>query len=432
MIIKNVSILDKEFGINDNVTVHIKADKICKISKGTISEDAGRIIDGSGKLLMSGFYNAHGHSPMTLMRGYGENMQLQDWLIKRIFPFEAKIDGNKVYWGTMLALAESFQAGIVSTSDMYMYCKDICKAVIDAQGKVNINDAVTNINGVKYQELAVVKEMQELYKEYNRAANGRILVDMGLHAEYTSNPETVRALAEYSKLIGSNMQVHVSETKLEHEACKDRHGMTPVQYFNKLGLFDSPCTAAHCVWIEGEDFDILKEKKVTVACNPISNLKLASGICDTAKLIEKGINVAIGTDSVASNNSLNFFSDIKTFALVAKVKNYNPTVVSPKEALTAGTKAGAMSQGRADCGSVEVGNKADLILLDLDRPNMKPTHDILNNLVYSTNGREIVMTIIDGVVVYENGRFPTIDIERVYYEVEKATGEIIQELRMER
>lgn len=264
---------------------------------------------------------------------------------------------------------------------------------------------------------------------FNGLGNGRIKIDASLHAEYTSDEATARAVADFAKEENLNMHVHVSETKLEHEECKERReGRTPVRYLNDCGIFDTPSIAAHCVWIEGEDYDILKEKGVTVATNPVSNLKLASGICDVSALLKKGINVAIGTDSVASNNSLSFLEEIKTMALVAKVKHMDPTLITPSQALYAATRGGALAQGRDDCGVLKEGMKADILAFRTDTPEMNPVHDMMNNMVYSASDGDIAMTMIDGEVLYEDGEFTKLDTERICFEAGKATEGILKEL----
>ena len=204
--------------------------------------------------------------------------------------------------------------------------------------------------------------------------------------------------------------------------------MTPVQYFAKYGAFDIPTVAAHCVWVEGEDFDILKEKGVTVASNPVSNLKLASGVCNVPELLRRGICVALGTDSVASNNSLNFFEEMKVFALTSKMYYQDPTVVTPQQTLLAATRNGALAQGREDCGLVKEGFRADLIVVDIDQPNMYPVHNMLNNLVYAASGTDICLTMADGKVLYEDGTYPTIDIEKAVSEANAATQRILAAL----
>ena len=428
MLFKNISILNESFEIEENMYVGIDGGKITYISKEAPKRGFGRVYDGTGKLLMSGFVNTHAHSPMALMRGYGENMALQDWLNKKIFPFEAKLTGDAVYWATMLAMAESVRFGIVSTTDMYYFSEDMVRAIAESGTKNNLSRSITCFDDSELWELESAKEMKSLFETYHNAEGGRIKVDMSIHAEYTSTPKIVRQMAEYTSSIGANMHVHLSETQSEHEECKARHGMTPAAYFNRLGLFETPTTAAHCVWIEGDDFEILKEKGVTVASNPVSNMKLASGVCNVPKLLDMGINVSLGTDSVASNNSLNYIEEMKYFATAAKERVKDPTAVTPKQALRAATSSGAQSQGRSDTGVLARGKKADLIVLDISGPHMHPVHSLINNLVYSASGSDVVFTMADGKILYENGKYFTIDLERAVYETERAAKKILQAL----
>lgn len=426
MLFKNITIVDENYEIKENMYVGIVEDRITYISSEMPKDNFGRIYEGKGKLLMCGFVNAHGHSPMTLMRGYGENLALQDWLNKRIFPFEDKLDGNAVYWATLLAMAESIRFGIVSSSDMYYFPDEMASAILDSGAKNNMSRSITNFTDAGLWDLDSAKEMKHAYETYHNKGHGRLKVDMSLHAEYTSNPKTAKALAEYTKEIGAIMHVHVSETKSEHEACKERHnGLTPVAYLNKQGILDTPTIAAHCVWIEGEDYETLKEKGVTVASCPVSNMKLASGICNVPELTKQGINVAIGTDSVASNNSLNYIEELKFFATGSKVQLKDPTAITPKETLYAATCGGMKAQGREDCGFMKEGYKADLIVIDISGPHMYPMHNLLNNLIYSASGSDIVMTMVDGNVLYENGEFYTIDVEKTIYETDKAVNKIL-------
>lgn len=428
MLFKNITILDENFKIRENMYVGIRADRIEYVSETEPKTDFVEVYDGKNRLMMPGFYNTHAHSPMCLMRGYGENMNLQDWLFKRIFPFEDKLTGNAVYWSTLLTMAESLKFGIVSTSDMYYFLDDMVRAVAESGAKNNISRGITNPMGEPIDQLASIPEMIDAAK-YNGYADGRIVIDASLHAEYTSNPETARKVAELAKGLGLRMQVHVSETKSEHEECKARrNGMTPVQYLAECGILDVPATCAHCVWIEGDDYRILKEKGATVATNPVSNLKLASGICDVNELIKNGINVGIGTDSVASNNNLSFFEEMKTMGLLAKVKHMDPTLITPEQTLYMATRGGALSQGREDCGYIGEGAKADFILLRTDTPNMNPVHNMLNNIVLSATDADIVMTAVDGKILYKDGEFTTIDIEKTVSEVDKAAKDILARL----
>ncbi|MDD6043167.1 MAG: amidohydrolase [Eubacteriaceae bacterium] len=427
MLFNKITLLNENFEIERDMYVGVKDDRIAYIGKEKPEGDFGEEYDGKNRLLMPGFYNAHAHSPMSLMRGYGENLVLQDWLTTKIFPFEDQLDSNAVYWGTLLCMAESLKYGIVSSSDMYYFIPDMVNAVMDSGAKSNISRSIANPMGIPYDELPSIEEAKESLR-YHGYGNGRILIDTSLHAEYTNNVETATRLAEFTKEAGAIMHVHCSETKLEHDECKSRHGKTPAQFYNDCGLFDGPALAAHCVWCEEEDLIIFREKGVSVATNPMSNLKLASGICDVTEMQKMGINVALGTDSVSSNNNLNFFEEMKVMATLAKVKKMDPTVITPKEALMMATLNGAKAQGRADCGCIALGNKADMIVLRTDTPNMHPVHNMLNNLVYSASSGDISMTIVDGKVLYKDGEYTTIDIEKTIFEAEVATEKILKKL----
>ncbi len=428
MLFSNITVLNEEYKAVGGKYVAIDGGRIVYVGDDRPEGDFGREIDGRGRLLMSGFFNTHAHSPMTLMRGYGENLSLQDWLGTRIFPFEAHLDDNAVYWGTMLAMAESLKYGIVSTSDMYYFCDYMARAVADAGTKANISRSIANLSGKPIETQASWAEMEALYRDWHNGAGGRVKIDMALHGEYTSDPATAKSLAEYAKSLDDTiMHIHVSETASEHAECIERYGMTPAAYLADAGLFEVPAIAAHCVYATEDDLDIFREKGVTVATNPISNMKLASGICDADRVLRNGVNLAVGTDSVASNNSLNFFEEMKVLAIGNKVFTGNPTAMTPEEVLRAATEGGAKAQGR-NGGRVREGLDADLIVVDVSFINMYPVHNMANNLVYSCSGDQVEMTVVDGRVLYEKGEFTTIDIEKTIYEVDKATERILGKL----
>ncbi len=429
MLFENITILDEELEVRHNMYVGIKGEFIEYIGEERPEGDYGESYDGRGKLLMSAFYNAHAHSPMMLMRGYGENLALSDWLNTKIFPFEDKLYSDAVYYSTLFAMAESLRFGIVSSSDMYYFCDDMARAVIESGAKANISRSITSFEPGTIIGNERYREAESLFDNYHGADDGKILVDASIHAEYTNTEQSMMEVADFAKERGINMHVHISETQSEHEECKQRHGgRTPVQLLNDLGAFDTNTTAAHCVWVTDEDMDILAEKGVTVASCPVSNLKLASGICNVPAMLEKGINVAIGTDSVASNNSLNFIEEMKFFALLNKAAKSDPTLITPKQTLHAATYAGALAQGRHDCGRLREGNKADLTVLDISAPHMRPVHDLATNIVYSASGSDVVLTMADGKVLYKDGDFLTIDIEKTIAETEAACRNILSRL----
>lgn len=422
MLFKNISILDENLDYKENMFVVTDGGKIIYVGADAPEKYEGETYDGTGKLLMSGFYNIHSHSPMSLLRGYGENMMLSDWLNKRIFPFEAKMTAKDNYNGSLLSIAEMIRGGVVSNSDMYYQTPALVRAAKESGFKTNLSVPVLCFDNSSLRDLPVFAEMTSM------DADGTLVkCEYSIHAEYTSTPKVVRELAEKAKSDGRSIHIHLSETKSEHDECIARHGMTPTAYFESLGVFDVPTTAAHCVWADENDIEIMRRKGVTVACNPTSNMKLASGFANVKLMLEKGVNVGLGTDGSASNNTLDMINELKMFALIYKGITGDPTVVTPKQAVAAATLNGAAAQGR-NGGLVKVGNDADLIVLDTSRENYTPAHEMINNIVYSSNSRDVIMTMINGKVVYKNGEFMTIDIEKAKYEAKKSVERIIGEL----
>ncbi|MEG0620495.1 MAG: amidohydrolase [Raoultibacter sp.] len=433
MLFTNIAVLDEDFNLHKRQWVGTKNGRIEYLSAQPLTTEQaapyGDKYEGAGKLLIPGFYNAHSHAPMTLLRGYAESLPLHTWLTDRVFPFEAHITAEDAYWATTLAIAEMVRFGTVSFSDMYYHTRDCARAVLDAGMKCNICDTLIAPDNKPYSAYPLAAANREYLEEFHGAGDGRLLVDFNIHAEYTSHPTAVAGLAAAAKEAGVRIQLHASETRSEHEECKARHGgATPVQYFESLGVFEVPVTAAHCVWIEGEDFNILANRGATVACNPASNMKLGSGFAPVPQMLDAGINVALGTDGAASNNSLNIMRDMALMALVYKGAQQDPAVVTPHQALYAATRAGARSQGRADCGVVRLGAKADLCVLDTSGPNWFPATDPLANLVFAGQGSEVCLTMVDGQVLYHEGLWPTLDIDTARTKVALATKRIIAEV----
>ena len=429
MLFENITILDENLQVRENMFVVVKNGRITYIGELAPEEDFGERYAGRGRLLMSAFYNAHAHSPMSLMRGYGENMSLSAWLQERIFPFEEQMNDHDIYYATLLTMAESLRYGIVSSSESYFGVEAMTRAVLDSGAKSNMGRGMTCMDDSDMKNLQSFHEAQRLWEDYHLAADGRIRVDWCIHAEYTTTPKFVRQLAEHSASIGSRIQLHMSESRFEHEECKQRHqGLTPAQYFDRLGVFACPTLAAHCVWVEEADMEIMAEKGVAVACCPASNMKLASGVCNTPGLLQYGINVTLGTDSVASNNNLDMIEEMKLFACLPKAFFLDPLAISSRQAIQAATGNGAQAQGREDCGSLKLGYRADLIVLDFNQPHLRPVYDYADHVVYSASGSDVCLTMADGKVLYRDGIFMTIDVEKAVAEVESSRNRIIKEL----
>lgn len=429
MLFKDITIVDDQFEIKEHMNVGVKNDRITFISKELPKEDFGEVYEGQGKLLLPAFYNAHSHLPMFLMRGYGENLPLMQWLQGRIFPFENQLTEDDMYYGCLMGVAEMLRFGIAGTTEMYLNHDAEGRAFMESGVKANFSRSTSWFDNVSYFDLPYYPDALDAIKKYNGANNGKIKVEFALHSEYTTTERVAIGMAKAAVDNNLTMHVHVSETQGEVDLCRKRHeGRSPVRYLADCGLFDVPTVAAHCVWVDDEDIKILKDHNVTVASCPKSNAKLASGICDVAKLLDAGINVAIGTDSVTSNNNLNMIEEMRFFNLLQKAKSYDPTLITPQQTLYAATRAGALAQQREDCGFIKEGFKADLTVMDIDTVYMKPVHDLLNNLIYSSSGNDIVLTMVDGEVLYKDGQFMTIDIEKVNYECEKARVRILGEL----
>lgn len=433
MLFADIDLLDENLDHRAHQWVGVRDGRVAYVGgEAPAGEEAaayGETYDGRGKLLLPAFYNAHAHAPMTLLRGYSENLPLQAWLNESVFPFEAKITPEDCYWGTLLACAEMARYGCVSFSDMYYHMEEGARAALDAGLKMNLSDSLLAFNGEGLDELPVNAQNRRLLHDLQGAGDGRIVVDCNVHAEYTSNPRAVADLAAFAREQGLRVQVHVSETRTEHEECKERHGgLTPVRYFDSLGLFDAPVTAAHCVWVDDEDIDVLAARGAFVAANPASNIKLGSGFAPVPKMLERGVKVCLGTDGMASNNNHDMMQDLYLLALLYKGSTGDPSVVTPKQALAAATRMGALSQGREDCGYVAVGAKADLCVLDVTGPSWAPMTNPLVNVVYAGHGADVCLTMCDGRVVFRDGEWPTLDVERAKSEVDARTKRIIGEL----
>ncbi len=418
ILFENIDLVDENYTVRCNMYLGIANGKISYIGPDKPTDIYESVVDGKNKLACPAFYNIHTHLPMVLLRGYAENLALSDWLNKRVFPFEAQLTPDDIYHGTLLAQAEMLRFGCVSTTEMYFSLPRLFEATKQSGVKMNASNAIICFGNEDITSLKEYSEYMQCLSDKELMESTRFILDMAIHAEYTSNPVIVEKAADMAKQYGLNMQLHLSETKSEHEECKARHnGLTPAAYFEKHGAFDVPCTAAHCVYLEGEDFDILSRKGVTAANNPISNLKLASGFANVEKMLKHGINVGLGTDGAASNNNLNLFEELKLYATLNKAISGDPTLITPAEALYAATRAGAISQGRNDCGMIKEGFAADLFLVDTDKPYWCPAHDKLSNLVYAAQGSDVVMTICDGKILYNNGTYTTIDVEKECFEV---------------
>ena len=374
-------------------------------------------IDGEGGVLMPGFVNAHTHVPMTAMRGYGDGNNLQDWLHNYIFPVEARWDDRAIRCCTDLGLAEMISSGVTCIADMYGHSPAIAQEVAAAGISANLSvggvQFTDDFNPDTHNDCRVQRELTEQWHGYN---DGQILVDASVHGEYTSHQQLWRWMAGYAREHGLGMHVHISETRSEHEECLARHGKTPIQVLNDYGVWDGRAIAAHCVWTTPEDWAVMAEKGISAVHNPMSNLKLGSGIAPVPAMKKAGVNVCLGTDGVSSNNCTDFFGDLKLAAILHNGAGCDPLALLPIDALRMATANGGRALGRKT-GVIAEGYTADLILVDFSHLNLTPCHSVLSNLAYAAHGSDVRMNMARGRVIYKDGDFLTIDIQRVKREV---------------
>ena len=356
---------------------------------------------------MPGFVNAHTHVPMTLMRGYGGGCDLHTWLNDYIFPAEDRLDDRCVAAGAELGLAEMIASGTTCIADMYMNTETIAQAVMKAGISANLACGAVYFGDPADFSPETCNDCENhirLYENWHNAGDGQIKVDASIHAEYTSCPPAWEWVAWFAQQHGLGMHVHVSETASEHEKCIEKYGKTPIALLDQYGVWENGGIAAHCVWVSDGDMALMQEKNITAVHNPVSNLKLASGVARVPRLLEAGVNVALGTDGVASNNSHDLFEEIKLAAVLHKGVSGDPAAVSALEALSMATVGGARALGR-DTGVIAPGKTADLILVDFTAPNLFPCHDIMEDLVYSARGSNVCMNMARGKIIYEDGEF---------------------------
>lgn len=417
--IENVRLYTGREYFEDGCAVTDGAD-ILYAGKASAAPDApfARRIDGRRGLLLPGFYNAHCHAAMTLERGVGSDLNLMDWL-HRIFPIEDRLNGEHVFNGTRLAILEMLRRGTVAFADMYFHMDQVARAALETGIRVNLCRGCVNREGLD--------STRDLYRAHEGGGDGRLRVYVGLHSEYLTTPEVAAYALEVARALDTGIHLHAAETKAETEGCLERHGVTPVEYFDRLGLFERPTIAAHLVHVTGADIEILARRGVFAAHNPASNLKLASGVAPVSRMLEAGVRVALGTDGPSSNNVLDMMGDMRLASLLQKGVFGDPKLLPAREALHMATRSGAEALGFADCGLIERGFRADMILLDGNAENLLPGPDPLADAVYSAQGLNVALVMVNGSILYEDGKFPTFDeaeVKRRAMESARALGVI--------
>lgn len=396
--------------------LHVDGDRISYIG----SEKPGefdREIDLQGNLIIPGFKNAHTHTAMTFLRSFADDLSLNDWLYEQVFPHETKLTEEAVYVFTQLGNMEYLTSGITSSFDMYMKLPAYVKACTDMGYRTVLCGSINDFGGT-------VEGIEEEFNTYN-SGDPLISYQLGFHAEYTTKREILEGMAALSQKYKAPMYTHNSETKAEVAGCKERYGITPTQLFEKLGMLEYGGGGFHCVWFDERDMEIFHDKGLWMVTNPASNLKLASGIAPICEMRRHGMkNFAIGTDGAASNNCLDMFKEMFLVAGLQKVREEDAAACPAFDVLEMAIKNGALAMGLTDCDVLAEGKKADLAVIDLRQPNMQPLHNIAKNLVYAGSKMNVKMTVIDGKILYEDGKFTTVDADEVYERANRLTKEI--------
>lgn len=384
----------------------VKEDTICYIGDGMnvsgidIENEPiiwSREIDVCGNVLMPGFKDAHTHTAMTFLRSYADDLPLQEWLNEQVFPKEAQLTPEDVYDLAVLGIMEYLTSGITSNFDMYNFPRSIAKASADCGFRTVFTSGLNDF-------VCSVEEMEEDYHVINELSPLTSFVP-GIHAEYTTSKERMAGVAKLAVRLKAPVWMHNAETSREVVECKRRYGMTPTQITESLGMYEYGGGGYHCVWFEDTDYEIFKKHQMTAVTNPASNLKLASGICPVKRFFEEGINLAIGTDGPASNNCLDMFREMFLTTALAKVREHDAACIGADEVLYMATAGGAQAMQLASCDRLAVGKKADLIMIDLKQPNMQPENNFIKNIVYSGSKQNVKLTMINGKILYEDGKF---------------------------
>lgn len=416
IIIKNGTILtlDSKNSILENGFLCIRGDSIFKIGTGNpTSFKAEKIIDAEGGLILPGLVNCHTHAAMSLFRGLADDLPLMEWLNNYIFPAESKMDAEFVYTGTLLALAEMIMSGTTTFCDMYLFEEEVAKAARKAGVRCLVGEVLYDFPSPNYGPVEKGLEYTEsLIQKWTNDPIVSIAVEP--HSLFTCNPELLTASNELALKYNVPLIIHVAETLTEVAEIKEKYGKTPVMYLDSLGLLGSHLIADHCVHVEDADIKTMAVHGVNVVHNPESNMKLASGIAPVPQMLSQGLTVGLGTDGCASNNNLDLFSEMDTAAKLHKVNTLNPTVMDALSVLKMATIQGAGTLGLQDItGSLEVGKKADVIVIDTHKPHLTPMYNAISHLVYAARGNDVRHSIINGQPVMEDRKLLTLDLAEI-------------------
>jgi len=425
VLIKNGIVLPMTKGtpILKEYSILIEGGKIRSIGKN-IKGGAKEVIDAKGKLVMPGLINAHTHLPMTLLRGVADDMDLMPWLQKKIWPLERRLNPKRVYAGALLGCLEMIKSGTTCFADMYFFMEEVAKAV-ELSGVRGVLSYGIIDKGSSVLRAIELRKSAKFIRKWHGRAEGRILTMFGPHSTYTCSEECLRKVRELAEQEKVGIHIHLAENDDDLVQTKKLTGDSPIRFLNRIGFLGPDVLAAHCVKVSTEELEMLRKNRVNVVHNPVSNMKLASGMAQVMEFLRRGINVALGTDGAASNNSLDMFEEMKVCALMAKVREGDSKAVGAPQALAMATVNGARALGMRNVGTIEPGKSADMIILDLGAPHLKPLHNPVSHLVYSARGSDVDTVMVDGKILMREREIITLDEEKVIQKAEKASAELL-------
>lgn len=416
--------MDAQRRILERGSVAIEGDKITAVGKD-VKERADTVIDARGKAVMPGLINAHTHLSMTLLRGVADDMPLMEWLDTKIWPIEKNLTAQDSYLGASLGCLEMIKSGTTCFADQYFFMEDVARAVEKAGLRGVLSRGIIELDDPKKRE-ATIREGEKLVKTCHGKANGRILTMFGPHSAYTCSPECLMKVKELAKKYKVGIHTHISESQDEVDRIMKKYNKRPVEHLDSIGFLGPEVLAAHCVWLTEREITIIRKQGVNPVHNPVSNMKIACGVAPVPEMLAAGIPVALGTDGAASNNSLDMFSEMKFAALLNKAHKLDPTVLPAQVVIEMATINGAVALGLQDkIGSLEVGKKADIVMVDMKKPHLAPLHNVISHLVYSAVGGDVDTVMVDGKVLMQERRVLTLDEVKVVEDTQKAADDLL-------
>ena len=386
---------------------------------------ADEVVDGRDHVALPGFFNAHTHAAMTLQRGWAEDLPLDRWFNERIWVAESALEEDDVYWGAALAACEMIHGGVVAFADHYFWMDRVAEVVQQSGMKALLAWCVFGRGPDQEIGGTTLERTVEFVRTWQGAAHGRIRTILGPHSPYMCSPEFLARVARESEHLGVGVHLHVAESHEQVEASLTRYGKTPVGLLADLGALDRPSIAAHCLYLSAADTDVLGQKGVSVAHCPKTYLKLSMGIASVVELLEKGIEVAVGTDGPASNNTLDVLESLRIAVLLQKQWRGDPVTLPSLMALRLATQAGARALGFPQSGVLAPGRPADFILLDFRRPHLAPRHNLAANVVYAAQAADVSHVMVDGRWLMRDGQLLTLDEERIRHEAERRARRLV-------